>query len=159
MKHLAYPVLPRRIIVTFFVAFAWATGIAMGDETVTTPAPACGNTPAVTTSAYSSQVEITASGNVFFVPPDSYYDPFYGYTSSGPSSPTGGSPLRMARLSNGTACTCSLDCPGQNFPASDLLLGEYPEYNPLHTYTVVLDLGPLPDRIAFGFPDCGCWDN
>ena len=140
------------------VTFALIPEIAVGSETVTTPDPCCGFTPAVTATQYAGLVEITISGNVFFVPPDGHYDGFYGNTASGPTSSTP-SPLRMARLRDGTPCTCTLECAGRNFPASDLLVSPYPAYNPLHTYTVVLDVGPLPDRIAFGLSDCGCFDN
>lgn len=92
MKPWVYSIL---LLVVLLVAFA--PEIAVGSETVTTPQPCCGFTPAVTVNQYAGLVEITISGNVFFVPPDGHYDGFYGNTASGPTSSTP-SPLRMARL-------------------------------------------------------------
>jgi hypothetical protein len=156
MRRAAISLGQTLFLILLALAVTSKTGLAA--ETISTASPCCGFTPAVTAQQYFGRVEVTVSGNVFFVPPNGEYDAFYVNTPSGPTD-FDPSPLRIARYGTGSPCTCPVDCPGRSFPASDILVGAYPAYNPLHTYTVVLDLGPVPDRIAFGIPDCGCWDN
>jgi hypothetical protein len=140
----------------FTAIIALLTPSVLLAETLTVPP--CGFNPAITEATYSGIVRITVSGVVTRVPPNSGHDGFYDVNTFTNEAvvPTGA--FRFARAS-ASQCTCTLECAGTNFAVPDFIVGSYPEYNPEHIYTVLVDLGNTPDRIAFGISDCGCWDN
>jgi hypothetical protein len=124
--------------------------------------PFCGFSDAVTAQSYSGLINITVSGIGETTPGNPLKDAFYELvlgdtnTASAPDSLV----FRLARQSQ-SACTCLTEAQCQpNVAVASLLVGTYPAFRPDHTYTVTLDLGTgAPDRLAFGFADCGCGDN
>jgi hypothetical protein len=127
--------------------------------------PPCGLTGGTSVHAYSGRVVVTVSGVISYTNATNGVDAFYEM------DPTITPPytltmvpvcLRYNRLSEGT-CLCfggGHPCSSVSHQVSDILAGPYPAFNDSHEYTVQLDLGgAAPQRIDFGFNDCGCDDN
>jgi hypothetical protein len=134
--------------------------IDSGDAPDKLSVPNCGQTGAPTRKAYNGTVTITVSGIIQNAPGVSN-DPFYDLDANDTSKSTAASPVRLVynRFSEGN-CLCSYECSTTSHQVASLLVGAYPAFNPLHTYTVVLDLGSgAPERIQFAYGDCGCNDN
>jgi len=144
----------RILVLSFVVTLMFKVGPVSGEESVTVPA--CGLTPGVTQSSYSGMVEITVSGAVVNVPPANGSDGFYGIVDGVLVGPAPGE-FRLARVS-ASANTCEVQST-VHFPVSDFLVDPYPQPDPSHIYTVLLDIGDPLDRLIFGIRDCGCADN
>jgi len=119
--------------------------------------PACGETPGTTSLEYRGDVVITVSGVAVGAGPSGHSDAFYSVEALNHAISIGACPdcFRFNRIIDSGA-----ECAGESTLVNDLLVDPYPDYNPLHIYTVRLALGEnAPDRLAFSIPDCGCFDN
>src|SRR5439155_8930338 len=126
-------------------------------DTVTVPS--CGQPGAPSRNAYSGIVSITVSGIIQGAPGVSQ-DPFYALNANNFAQTTGpcAECLVYNRFNEGS-CVCPSECPTTSHRAANILVGAYPAFNPSHSYTVQLDIGPTYDRINFAYGDCGCNDN
>ncbi len=131
-------------------------GDAPDDVTV----PSCGQPGAPSRRAYNGIVIVTLSGIIQGAPGVSQ-DPFYALNANDFTKTTGPCPecLVYNHFAEGS-CVCPSECPTTSHRVANILVGGYPAFNPLHSYTVTLDLGSAaPDRINFAYGDCGCYDN
>jgi hypothetical protein len=121
--------------------------------------PSCGQPGAPTREAYNGTVTIGVSG-IIRNAPDLSYDAFYELNPRDFTQATTPSPERLVynRVSEGS-CVCPSECPTTSHTVASVLVGNYPAFNPSHTYTVSMDLGASSDRLNFAFGDCGCYDN
>jgi hypothetical protein len=101
-------------------------------------------------------VEITVSGSIVNVPPANGSDGFYGILDGVLVGPAPGE-FRLARAS-ASSNTCEVQST-VHFPVSDFLVEPYPQADPSHIYTVLLNIGDPLDQLIFGIRDCGCADN
>ena len=138
----------------FLIVFLVLPLHAFAAETIIVAA--CGSTPGITQTSYSGLIEVTVSGSMVNFPPANGSDGFYGILNGELVGPAPGE-FRLARTTTSTN-TCGL-VSTVHFPVTDFLVGDYPEANPAHVYTVRLDIGDPPDRLVFGIRDCGCFDN
>jgi len=134
-------------ILVLSLAFIFTAGPASGEESVTVPA--CGLTPGITQGSYSGLVEITVSGSIVNVPPANGSDGFYGIVNGVLVGPAPGE-FRLARAS-ASSNTCEVQST-VHFPVSDFLVDPYPQPDPSHIYTVLLDIGDPHRPVDFRYP-------
>jgi len=148
MKTLAIGMTARMSVLAIAVTALLLAG-SVAAETVNVPA--CGLNPAITQESFSGFVELTITGEVLFVPPNITHDAFYNSVGGQVVEDNGA--FRFTRAEGRNTC-------GQGGDAvRNILLGPFPDFNPAHEYTVLADLGPIPNPVAFGIADCGCGDN
>jgi hypothetical protein len=149
----------RRLLVAVVLLATLGTHAALGSETLTVPATACGGVQ--TAGSYAGVVTISVTGWAVLTPGNPTSDALYSLSASDDRSALGTDNVqfRYSRASQG-GCTCYVECAGQNQGVGQSLVGPYPPFNPDHEYTVQIDLGGASaEPITFGGADCGCGDN
>jgi hypothetical protein len=124
--------------------------------------PFCGFSNTTTQDSYAGLVEVTVAGVGETTPGQPLKDAFYELALGDPATagPADALVFRVARASQ-SSCTCLVEAECQpNVSVASLVVGAYPVFRPDHVYVVTVDLGAgPPERLTFGFADCGCGDN